>query len=108
MNVMIWLGLLVLFLVAEAATLGLTSIWFAGGALIGAVAAALHAPAWLQFTLAVLVSLLLLYFTRPIAAKYFNKNRVRTNADSLIGQSAVVTAEINNLQGMGQVIAGNL
>ena len=47
-----------------------------------------------------MVSLVLLYFTRPIAVKYFNKDRVKTNAEVLIGQQAIVIGEIDNLQGI--------
>ena len=52
------------------------------------------------------VSLLLLFFTRPIAVRYFNRDRVRTNVESMIGRQAIVTSEIDNLQGIGQVTVG--
>ena len=99
----IWLIIFVACIVIEIVTLGLTTIWFAGGALIAAVSAALGAPLWLQAVLFGAVSLALLYFTRPIAVKYFNKDRVKTNAESLVGKQAVVISEIDNLQGIGQV-----
>lgn len=101
-----WLAVLILSIVVETITLGLASIWFAGGALIAIVAAALRAPLAVQIILFFAVSLLLLYFTRPVAVKYFNKGRVRTNAESIVGQQAIVTAQINNLQGMGQATVG--
>ncbi len=101
-----WLVLLIVTIVAEMLTLGLTSIWFAGGALVAILAAILHAPVWLQVVLFFLVSLLLLFFTRPVAVKYFNKDRVKTNVESMIGRQAVVTGEIDNLQGIGQVTIG--
>ena len=44
-----------------------------------------------------------MYFTRPIAVKYFNKDRIKTNAESLVGKQAIVISEIDNLQGIGQV-----
>lgn len=100
---MLWLFILVGCLVVEIATLGLTSIWFAIGALAATVAALLHLPLWVQNTLFVAVSLLFLFFTRPIAVKYFNKDRIRTNAEGLIGRQAIVISEIDNLQGIGQV-----
>ncbi len=107
MNLMtIWLVIFVACIVIEIVTMGLTTIWFAGGALIAAVGAALNAPLWLQIVLFVAVSLVLLYFTRPIAVKYFNKDRVRTNAESLVGKQAIVISEIDNLQGIGQVTVG--
>lgn len=99
----IWLIVFVACIVIEIITMGLTTIWFAGGALIAAVGAAFGAPIWLQIVLFVLVSLVLLYFTRPIAVKYFNKDRVKTNAESLVGKQAIVISEIDNLQGIGQV-----
>ena len=98
-----WLVLLIVAIVAEVLTMGLTTIWFAGGALIAILAAVLHAPIWLQIVLFFLVSLLLLAFTRPVAVKYFNKDRVRTNVESMVGRQAVVTGEIDNIQGIGQV-----
>lgn len=99
----IWLIIFVACIVIEIVTLGLTTIWFAGGALAAAAGAALGAPLWLQAVLFVAVSLVLLYFTRPIAVKYFNKDRVKTNAESLVGKQAIVISEIDNLQGIGQV-----
>ena len=102
----IWLIVFVACIVIEIATMGLTTIWFAGGALIAAIGAAVGAPLWLQLALFVAVSLVLLFFTRPIAVKYFNKDRVKTNAESLVGQQAIVISEINNLQGIGQVTVG--
>lgn len=102
----IWLIIFVACVAVEIASMGLTTIWFAGGALIAAISAALGAPLWLQFVLFVAISLLLLFFTRPVAVKYFNKDRVKTNAESLIGQQAIVISEINNLQGIGQVTVG--
>ena len=90
----IWLIIFVACIVIEIVTLGLTTIWFAGGALIAAVSAALGAPLWLQAVLFGAVSLALLYFTRPIAVKYFNKDRVKTNAESLVGKQAVVISQL--------------
>lgn len=98
-----WLILLILFIGIEIATLGLTTIWFAGGALLAIVAAALHAPLLIQVLLFAVVSIILLIFTRPVAVKYFNKDRIKTNAESLVGKTAIVISEIDNLEGIGQV-----
>lgn len=107
MNLMtIWLIVFVACIVIEIITMGLTTIWFAGGALIAAVGTALGAPFWMQVVLMVLVSFVLLYFTRPVAVKYFNKDRVKTNVESLVGRQAIVISEIDNLQGIGQVTVG--
>lgn len=101
--VIVWLAVLIILVVIEIFTLGLTTIWFAGGALVAIVVAALGGPVWLQIMIAAVVSGVLLFFTRPIAMKYFNRDRERTNAESLVGRQAIVISEINNLQGIGQV-----
>lgn len=106
MEVIAWLIALIIFLVIEAVTVTLVCIWFAGGSLIGMLAAALQAPLWLQIILFLLVSILLLIYTRPIAMKHFNKNREKTNASGVIGKQAIVTREIDNLHGEGQVTVG--
>ena len=102
----LWLVVLIVSIGVEVATLGLTSIWFAGGAVVAVIVAAFHGPVWLQILLFFAVSLLLLFFTRPVAVRYFNKDRVRTNVESMIGRQAIVTSEIDNLQGIGQVTVG--
>ena len=101
--VIVWLAILIMLVVIEIFTLGLTTIWFAGGALVAILVAALGGPVWLQIIIAAVVSAVLLFFTRPIAMKYFNRDRERTNAESLVGRQAIVISEINNLQGIGQV-----
>ncbi|MCM1215241.1 MAG: NfeD family protein [Lachnospiraceae bacterium] len=102
----VWLVLLIVFIVIELATMGLTTIWFAGGALLAAVAAAIHAPLVVQVALFLIVSIVLLFFTRPLAVKYFNKDRIKTNVESMVGRQAIVISEIDNLEGIGQVTVG--
>lgn len=103
LQAVVWLALLVILLAAEAVTLGLTTIWFAGGALAGFVMAMLGMDLFVQIAVFCAVSILLLVFTRPLASKWLNGNRVKTNAESLIGQTAVVTEAIDNLENRGQV-----
>ena len=93
-QIIFWLVLLVVLVVIEIATLGLTTIWFAGGALVALIAAAFGAPLYFQVAL---------FFTRPLAVRYFNNDRVKTNAESLIGKKAVVEEEIDNLKPTGLV-----
>ena len=103
-----WLVVLVVLVIIELLTMGLTTVWFAGGALIATIVSLFHAPLALQVILFLLVSAILLFFTRPLAVKYFNKDRVRTNAESLVGRQAIVISEIDNLQGIGQVNVGGM
>ena len=98
-----WMVLLILCIGIEVLTLGLTTIWFAGGALVAIFANLLYAPIFVQIVLFFLVSLVLLFFTRPIAVKYFNRDRVKTNVESMVGRQAIVTEEIDNMKATGQV-----
>ena len=100
----IWLIVLVVCLVVEISTLGLTSIWFAGGALLAMLIAMIGGPLWLQVLIFLVTSVVLLIFTRPIARKYFNKNREKPNVNSKIGKQAIVTVRIDNLKGEGQIV----
>ena len=99
----VWLIVLVVLLAIEFATLGLTTIWFAGGALTALIASAFGGPLWLQIVLFIVVSILLLIFTRPIAVRYFNKDRIKTNVEDIIGKQAVVQEDIDNVVGTGTV-----
>lgn len=103
MEVLSWMIVLVVLVVIEIATMGLTTIWFAAGALVATIAAACNAPIFLQIALFLVVSVLMLVFTRPVAMKYFNKDRIKTNAESVVGLKGIVTGEINNLEACGQV-----
>lgn len=102
-QVLLWLVILIVLLGIEMVTLGLTTIWFAGGALVAIIAALLKAPVIVQIVLFFLVALVLLFFTRPVAVRYFNRGRIRTNVESVVGKQAIVTEEIDNLQAKGKV-----
>lgn len=103
MMVMIWLVILVVMAVIEIITLGLTTVWFAGGALVAFIFSLFGTPVPLQITVFVIVSLVLLFLTRPIALKYFNNGRLKTNAEGLIGKCGIVLEDINNLHAVGLV-----
>lgn len=103
-----WLIVLVVCLVVEFSTLGLTSIWFAGGALLSMIIALIDGPLWLQILVFLVASIVLLIFTRPVATKYFNKNRTKTNVNSIAGRQAIVTETIDNLKGMGQIVTNGM
>lgn len=101
MEGLFWLIVIVVMAIIEIITLGLTTIWFAGGALVAFLANLFGAGLPVQIVLFIVVSFLLLAFTRPFAVKYINKGKVPTNAESLIGKSAIVLEEINNLKAQG-------
>lgn len=100
---LVWIFLMVIFLIIEIITLGLSTIWFAIGALAACFVAALGLSTGIQMSAFLSVSLVLLYFTRPLAVKYLNSKTTKTNVEALIGKTARVIAEINNLNNKGQV-----
>lgn len=104
----VWLGLVILLLAIEIATMGLTTIWFAGGAMAAFISTFFGASAAAQRTIFLVLSLALLIITRPIAVKYMKRDRTKTNADSLIGRTAIVTGEINNLAQCGEVMIADI
>lgn len=103
MKTIYWLALFVVLLVIEIITMGLTTIWFAAGALIAFVAGILGFGLTVQVVVFVVVSAVLLIMTRPLAVKYFNQERQKTNAESLIGQQALVIEDIDTLEAKGRV-----
>ena len=100
---LIWFGLLILFGIGEAVTVGLSSIWFALGSLVALIVALLGGPLWLQITLFIVVSILCLLAIRPIAGKHLNNKVEPTNAERIIGKEARVIEPIDNLQATGAV-----
>ncbi len=106
MNAILWLILFVVLLITEFATMGLTTIWFAAGSLVAFFASLLHATWWLQFILFIIVSFVMLIFTRPIAVKYLNKGITKTNVNSIVGRTGKVVKEIDNQLATGYVAIG--
>ena len=103
MQAFYWLIIFVIALIAEIATMGLTSIWFAGGAIIAWIFAKIGFGTTVQIVVFIIASLLLLILTRPIAVKFFNVERQKTNAESLIGECAVVIEEVDTIKAQGRV-----
>ncbi len=103
MEALCWLLLAAVFIVIEIITLGLTTIWFAGGAFIAALAGLAGANLMIQIALFLVISIVLLVLTRPIAVKYLDSKTEKTNAEALVGKQAVVLQQIDNLKGSGQV-----
>lgn len=99
-----WGFAVIFFLLLEALTMGLTTIWFAAGAFVAAAVALFGCPFSVQIVVFVVVSVLCLVFTRPIAKRFLNDKTEKTNADSVIGCTGVVTEDIDNLLAKGQVL----
>ncbi|MCD7737794.1 MAG: NfeD family protein [Lachnospiraceae bacterium] len=107
-SVIFWLLMVVVLLVLELLTLGLTTIWFAFGALVAMALAAAGSPFALQFGVFVVSSLLVMGLVRNVALEHFNKDRARTNVDALVGQKAIVTERISNVRAQGQAVLNGM
>lgn len=106
MDTILWLGLMVLFLVLEANTVSVVSIWFAAGALAALAASLFGAELWLQAVLFFAVSAVLLACLRPVTKKYLKPKLTKTNVDAVIGTQGYITDAVDNLNGKGQVKLG--
>lgn len=102
----LWLTLMVVFLVVEASTVTLVSLWFAAGALAAMVSAMLGGAVWLQTLVFLAVSTVLLTALRPLVRRYVTPKLTRTNVDSIIGTAGPVTVAIDNMVASGQVKLG--
>ena len=108
-GILIWFGIMLAFLVVEAACpIHLVSIWFAAGAVVAMIAAALHAALWLQIVLFVLTSGVLLACLWPFTRKFLKPKLAKTNVDAVIGQRGHVTEDIDNIDATGQVKLGGM
>ncbi|MCR5271585.1 MAG: NfeD family protein [Lachnospiraceae bacterium] len=102
----IWLGLFIIFLVAEAVTVGLATIWFAGGALAALIISLFTDNFLIQVFVFIIVSIILLWAVRPFALKYMKPRKTETNYKETIGKSARVIEKIDNNMESGRVVSG--
>lgn len=103
-----WLAALAVFLVIEIITLGLATIWFAGGDLAAFVLALFNVPWPVQIAVFLIVSIVLLIFTRPVVEKRLNESRTKTNVNSMAGKEGRVVETIDNFDQKGTVIVNGL
>ena len=106
MEIYIWLILMVIFLIVEATTVTMTSLWFAAGSLAALIVAATGGPIGFQVAVFLVVSAALLACLRPVIRKHFTPKLVRTNVDSVVGTEGYVTSDIDNRSATGTVKLG--
>ncbi len=108
MESMFWLITFIVLIVFEVITLGLTTVWFAGGAIVAFLLSLADVNLGIQIVVFFAVSSVLLFVTRPLASKYVNKNTIKTNVDEIVGKTVKVTETIDNYNEIGLVrINGN-
>lgn len=98
-----WLILLIIFVVTEALTTTLVSIWFAAGALVALILSVFNLSIYIQIGAFIVVALILLLSTRPFAKKFLDPQITKTNFDRIVGELGLVEEEINNLAETGAV-----
>lgn len=106
MDAIIWLGLMLVLLGIESASVTLVCIWFAAGALAAMIVSLFSLELWVQITTFLVVSCVALALLRPLARKYFTPKLTKTNVDSVIGSVGKVTQSIDNVAAAGQVKLG--
>lgn len=100
----LWLAVIVITAVIEIITVGLTSIWISGGALVALIVCLLGGHPGLQIAVFFAVTFILLYFTRPWAKKYLESRKVATNYEECIGKEVRVIEEVDNRKESGKVL----
>lgn len=104
MEAIVWIALIIIFAVVEIVTVGLTSIWFAGGALAALLCSLVGIGPIGQFIVFVAVSVILVCFTRPWALKYFKPHLTKTNYEQAIDENVCLTETVDNLKGTGTAV----
>lgn len=107
-DTVIWFGLMVAFLVMEANTVSLVTLWFAVGALAALAASLLGGALWLQIVLFFVISLVLLAALAPFVRKVLKPRVTSTNVDAVVGTRGYVTEEVDNLIPTGRVKLGGM
>ena len=104
----IWIGMIVLAVFSEASTMAITAIWFVPPGIVAMILAFCRVPPWIQIVAYIALSALCLILFKPLATRWQNQSKdTKTNVDSLIGQVAVVTEDIDNIHETGAVkVAG--
>lgn len=105
----IWIGLIVFAIMSEASTMAITAIWFVPPGIVSMILAFCRVPLWIQIVVYIVLSALCLILFKPLVKRLQNQTKdTKTNVDSLIGQAAVVTEDIDNILEVGAVKVNGL
>lgn len=104
METILWIALIIVFVAVEIATVGLTAIWFAGGALVALLVQLLGLNIYWQIIFFIAASAILMTVTRPWALKYFKPRLVKTNYETVVGESVCLTETVDNIKGTGTAV----
>lgn len=104
METILWIALIIVFVAVEIATVGLTAIWFAGGALVALLVQLLGLNIYWQIIFFIVASAILMTVTRPWALKYFKPRLVKTNYETVVGETVCLTEAVDNIKGTGTAV----
>lgn len=104
MESIFWLVLMIIFAVVEIATVGLTAIWFAGGSFVALLVHLMGLNIYVQIVVFIVISAILMIFTRPWVLKYFKPRLVRTNYETVVGENVCLTETVDNIKGTGRAV----
>lgn len=103
----LWLIVSGFFLVAEMITVGFFLFWLGVAGLLTMLLSFFISNLLIQCTFFVLVSGLLIFFTKPFVKKFVKSDTISTNAYSIVGKTGLVIATINPIKNVGQVKIGS-
>lgn len=104
METILWIVLIIAFVIIEIATVGLTAIWFAGGAFIAMLVQIIGLNIYWQIAFFIVVSALMMMITRPWALMYFKPRLVKTNYETVLGEIVCLTEAVDNIKGTGTAV----
>lgn len=107
-HVILWAIVTIILVISEIGSVQLIAVWFAAGSLAAFIASLFGVDFTAQIIIFIVSSVLLLILTRPFVKKFIKPKLIPTNADSIIGQTGVVTEQINNLNSTGRIFVNNL
>ncbi len=106
MKPVVWLVIIIILLAIELILMNLTAVWVAAGAAVALVFSLCGLPGWSQVAACFAVTVLMMFFVRPVAMKYYHRGRRQAIDELIIGADGIVLSEINTRQGVGQIAVG--
>ena len=105
----IWLIAAGVFFIAEIITVGFMIFWLGVAAVIVSLLSLLVSNVFIQMAVFLILSTLLLLFTRPFVDKFANNKEtvLTTNVYSIVGKEATVTKSFDVDSKIGQIKVGS-
>jgi membrane protein implicated in regulation of membrane protease activity len=99
----IWIIIIIISIIVEALTLGLTSIWFAAAGVVALLVSFTGVNMYVQVAIFLVLSVVMLVFLYPTVKDKLRIGNTKTNYEAIIGKTGIVTEQIDNINSKGQV-----